>query len=370
MIRLTDISFYANSEYADTDELLDAQQASLLYADALKNKLQIDIVKHIEGTDTRIIQKENISFFISKNKHGFIPRATVTHLRKFKPDIVFVHGLIFPLHIIRLAMILGRKARIVIWHHAERPQGWIKKVFQRIADCFISRYLFTSSENAAEWMDARIISNRKKIVETPSTLTVFSRQNKEMCRQKLQMDNGLHYIWVGRLDQIKDPVTVIAGFEKFLSAVPSAKLHMIYQSGELLTDISQQLSNKPSLKDHIVLQGKVPHAELEVWYSAADFLISGSRREAGSVVLLEAMACGCIPVVTAIPASLKVIADGKYGFSYGAGNAEELAETLVSSVKTNRKSLSEQITNHFEKEYSVAAVTDKLYSLCSELTGK
>ncbi|MES2372768.1 MAG: glycosyltransferase family 4 protein [Bacteroidota bacterium] len=370
MIRLTDITFYANSEYADTNQLLDAQQAALLYIHGLKNKLEVDVVKHITSNTTRIIEKENIHFFVSKNKPGFIPRETIAHLKQNKPDIVFVHGLIFPLHIIRLAMILDRKARIVVWHHADRPQGWIKKIFQQLADRYISRYLFTSDGNAEEWLEAGIIANREKIFETPSTLSFFSRQIKELCIRQLQIGKGQHYLWIGRLDKIKDPLTVINGFEKFVSIMPSAKLHMIFQSGELLSSIRGQLDNKPWLKDHILLHGKVHHEELELWYSAADFLISGSLREAGSVVLLEAMACGCIPIVTAIPPSLKVTGDGKYGFSYAVGNVNELADVLASSVTIDREVFSKKIELHFEKEYSVRAIADKLYVLCRELTGK
>jgi glycosyltransferase involved in cell wall biosynthesis len=239
-----------------------------------------------------------------------------------------------------------------------------------LADRYISRYLFTSAGNAEEWLEAGIIASRKKIVEIPSTLTVLSRQNKEQSKQQLQIGAGQHYLWVGRLDKVKDPLTVINGFEKFLSAMPAAKLHMIYQSGELLSSIKDLLEKKSWLKDHILLHGKVRNEQLEMWYSAADFLISGSQREAGSVVLLEAMACGCIPIVTAIPASLKVIDEGEYGFFYGVGNADELADVLASSVAIDREAFSKKIESHFEKEYSVTAVTDKLYELCVELTGK
>jgi hypothetical protein len=129
MIRLTDITFYANNEYADTDQLLDRQRPALLYIEGLQGKLQVDLVKHITGNTTRIIERENIHFFRSKNKPGFISGETIGYLKKNRPDIVFVHGLIFPLHIIRLAMILGRKVKIVVWHHADKPRGRIKKYF-------------------------------------------------------------------------------------------------------------------------------------------------------------------------------------------------------------------------------------------------
>ncbi|MES2328994.1 MAG: glycosyltransferase family 4 protein [Bacteroidota bacterium] len=370
MIKLVDISFHANNEYANTDELLEAQQASLLYAESIKNKVQLSFIKHITSKGTRIIEKDHFNFFISKNKPGYISSATINHLKKLQPDIIFVHGLIFPLQVIRLRMILGKKCKIVAWHHADRPWKWPKKILQQWADKYITRYLFTSSQNAVEWLDAGIIADEKKINEIPSTLTLFTPQNKEESKRKLHMGAGPNYLWVGRLDKVKDPITVLAGFEKFLFNTPSAKLHMIYQSGELLESVEQRMEQQPELKDNILLHGKVPRQELEVWFSAADFLISGSHREAGSVVVLEAMACGCVPIVTKIPASLKVTGDGEYGLHYDVGNADELAKVLAFSATMAPLAFSKKAVAHFQKEYSVASVARKLFDLCVELTGE
>lgn len=182
------------------------------------------------------------------------------------------------------------------------------------------------------------------------------------------MGAGLHYLWVGRLDANKDPMTVLSGFEKYIDNHPDARLHFIYQSEELLSNMKQWIEAHPSLQDSIFLHGYIPYEELPAWYSAADFFISASHREAGSAGLLEAMSCGCIPIVSSIAPAMKVISEGQYGLFFEPGDANELAEQFDTSVTMQRDEFSKQVQVHFEKEYSLAAIAEKIYRLCCKLT--
>jgi len=68
-----------------------------------------------------------------------------------------------------------------------------------------------------------------------------------------------------------------------------------------LQEVNDTIKQSPVLWKAVSLKGKIDNDELSAWYSAADFYISGSHSEGGSYALLEAMACGCIPIVTSIP---------------------------------------------------------------------
>jgi glycosyltransferase involved in cell wall biosynthesis len=329
------------------------------------------VIKHIADTRTVIVEREGFRFFLSKNRPGYIPADTIRYLKKTKPDIVLVQGLRFPLHVIRLRMILGRKVKILVKHHADKPPGsFLKKIIQQFADRCINAYLFTSFGNAAEWIAAGIIKDKHKLYEFPATLTGFLKQDKEQGRQQLGMDSGLHYLWVGKLDANKDPLTVIHAFAKYLAAHPSAKLHMIFQSAELLGEIKKVITEKGIGNNEILLHGSIPNQELPVWYSAADFFISASHREAGSAAVLEAMSCGCIPIVTKIPSSLKVTENGKYSFCFEAGNVNALMDILTRSAGIERTSFSKKIELYFQQEYSATAMAGKLLVLCETFTGK
>ncbi len=367
-LKLVDITFHANTEYPDTEALIKAQQSSLNYVPVIKDKLQIEVIKHLDNPQTLLKEQTGFRFFHAKNYFFYIPFQTLRYLKNRQPDIVLVQGLQFPFQILVMKWFLIKKTKIIVKHHADHPPKWPKKIFQKIADRYTDTYLFTSLGNAKEWVDTGSISNFEKVYELPATYTSFSKLDKAAAQQKLGMHAGLHYLWVGRLDANKDPMTVLSAFEKFTGDHPGTSLHFIYQSAECLPQMNQWIAAHPFLADFIFLHGYIPYAELPIWYSAADFYISASHREAGSAGLLEAMSCGCIPIVSSIPPSLKVISDGKFGLYFEPGNAVELAGQLTDSVSIPYEQFSKEVRSHFEKEYSLPAITEKLYQLCVALT--
>lgn len=370
MLIMIDITFYANTEYADTAALLKAQHSSLNYVEHMKDRLRLEVIKHIGNKKTRVGEHPGFRFFPGKNGFFHIPFYTLRYVKKCDPDIVLVQGVIFPFQLMVMRGFLGKKAKIIAMHQADYPPHGLKKLFQKLADRCTDAYLFTSYGNAKEWLDTGMINNREKVYEVPATLTGFSKLNKETARRKLFMDGGPHYLWVGRLNANKDPMTILAGFEKYASVAPGAKLHMIYQWDELLPQVRAYIELHPVLQNTVLLHGYVAYDDLPVWYSAADFYISGSHREGGSAGLLEAMACGCIPIVTSIAPAMKVICNGKYGFYFEPGNVREFTGRLFASAVVNRQDFSGEIESHFTKEYSLAAVTERLFGICRKLTGK
>src|SRR5206468_4276990 len=137
--------------------------------------------------------------------------------------------------------------------------------------------------------------------------------DKQESKVKLGMLGADNFLWIGRLNANKDPLTVLTAFEKYAIQVPSTKFYIIYQTEELLQQIKDRISKSESLMNFVILVGKKYHNELTDWYSAADFFISGSHSEAAGYALVEAMACGCIPIVTNIPSFNNITEDGKYG---------------------------------------------------------
>jgi glycosyltransferase involved in cell wall biosynthesis len=291
------------------------------------------------------------------------PRRMHRALAELNPDIVIVLGFHFPLQVIQLRRSLGKKVMIIARHHADRPfTGW-KKQLQKIADSSINTYLFNSLGNAREWLDAGIIRNEKKIIEIPAGSTGFQQQDKEQSRRLTNMVSPLNFLWVGRLEANKDPMTVLDGFQKYFSINNLAMLHMIYQEDDLLAVVKDKIAGSPALKNRVRLVGKVAYEQLPFWYSAADYFISGSHREGGSYALMEAMACGCIPVVTHIPAAMKTIDDGKAGYYYEAGNGADLFKILSQLDKEKQTAMSRAAVSYFEKQLSPRAIAARLREL-------
>src|SRR5207302_5467774 len=102
----------------------------------------------------------------------------------------------------------------------------------------------------------------------------------------------------------------------------------------------------------------------------ADFYISASHEESCGYALLEAMACGCIPVVTSIPSFKKNTGDGKFGFLFPPGEPDELLKILSNLKNINLKEFSEDVTRYFKTNLSFENIADTLYHLCETLAQK
>lgn len=103
------------------------------------------------------------------------------------------------------------------------------------------------------------------------------------------------FISVGRMTPIKNPFKVIDVFEKCKNIYGNAFLIFI-GDGSLFNDVKKYVYNKNLEKDVIFIR-KVPFEEMKKWYTKADYFISACEMEGFGLSALEAVACGCIPIV-------------------------------------------------------------------------
>ncbi len=89
-----------------------------------------------------------------------------------------------------------------------------------------------------------------------------------------------------------------------------------------------------NLKEHVQMLGFIPNKELPEYLRKAHFYISMPETEGVSTSLLEAMCCGCYPVVTDLPANRAFIQNGENGNLVGIGNAGELYEIIKTVIES------------------------------------
>ena len=370
LIKLIDCCFDFLPAFDKPGQVPERYRESYGYTDFIRKWMDAAVVGHINYEGEKMIG--DIPYVFFKGRRGFfhIPFKTLRYIKKQQPEVVLTQGLIFPLQVIALHLTLGKRCRIITQHHGEKPFPGIKRIFQQWADRCTNAYLFTASENAHPWIARRIICDKNKCHEVLEASTYFKPMEKEMSRQRLGMPGTDNFLWVGRLHANKDPLTVLHGFEKYLTQNAAAKLYMIYQGEDLIREVNAFISRSHLLREAVFLKGEVPHEALPCWYSAADFYISGSHEEGSGYALLEAMACGCIPVVTDIPSFRKITGEGKYGLLYPPGNAGALCMLLCSLEDVDKDKLSLAVRNYFSEALSFESIARQVFSICHELTAE
>lgn len=314
-------------------------------------------------------EKNNVQYLFTRQTKRTVRFPFRQHrlVKKLKPDVVFINGLIFPLQVIQLRWKLGKAVKIIMLHRGERPFRGLKGYLQKLADRMIDAYLFTSAEFGKEWMQFGNISSQKKIYEVIQGSSVFYPEEKTSAREKLGINRSLIFLWVGRFNANKDPLTVVKAFLKFIEVEPRAKLYMIYQTEELLNEIRNLIPLQKNTNEAIRLVGKIEHQQMQTWYSAADFILSSSYHEGSGIAVCEAMSCGCIPILSDIVSFRKMTGSGKCGLLYEPGNEGELLKVLLQTAELNMQEERNKTLQQFKTELSFEAIARKIEQVIASL---
>ena len=366
-MRIVSTSYVNTPEYTNPEKWLERISFYTGLLEELAKHEKVDSIEQINHES--ILERNGVTYhFLNfRRRKLYFPFRLHNYIKALKPDVVFVNGFVFPLQILQLRKTLGNKVTIIVLHRAEKPFTGIKGFMQKIADRSVDGYLFTSDEFGEEWRKKGIIKNKEKIHEVIQASSSFKVLDKAEAKKILNINGNPVFLWVGRLDQNKDPLTVVTAFKSYLSFYPQARLYMIFQEDKLLGKVKDLINSDDSTKEAIILVGRVEHSQLQTWYNASDFFISGSHYEGSGISASEAMSCGCIPILTDIISFRRMTGPGKCGFLYEAGNAEDLQSKLLKIKEIELGAERGKTLEQFNKELSFAAITKKIMKILNSL---
>lgn len=327
--------------------------------DCMAHEVSIKSIHCISYNDILVRNGVEYHFLNIKAWQTFIPLKMHTYIKKLNPDVVVVHGLIFPLQIILLRLSLGAHSKIVVQHHAERPLKDLRQYLQKWADRYVSAYFFCSIDLADQWINRGLIKERKKIKEIMEVSSSFYEVDKETAKSITKTSGEKVFIWVGGLHSRKDPLLMVRAFARFARMNPSVKLYMIYQSSELIQEVNSLIRDE-GISDVIYLIGKVKHDELLYWFNSADFLVSTSNYEGSGIAVCEAMSCGCIPLLSDIPSFRMMTNSGSVGLLFPVGDEEALVRVLNQSLLLDQSAEKEKVVSRFNNALSFQAIAKKM----------
>lgn len=285
-----------------------------------------------------------------------LPTALFGLARELRPDVVHLHGLLFPIQVAALRLWLGRGPVLAIQHHGERPEGRMRPSLQRLLSRAADGFLFTSPEIADEWVRAGVLDRSWPVHGVVEASTDFVPVPRAEALERTGLKGSPSILWVGRLHEKKDPMTALEGFAGALEQLPGAHLSMAYREAPLLAEIQAFRSRSPLLAERVHLLSEVAHADLPGLFSAADLFLTSSPAEGSNFALLEALACGTPPVASDIPAHRVLTGEGAVGRLFAVGDAESCARELVAAASSLTEEARLAARRHFEESLGWPAV--------------
>ncbi len=107
----------------------------------------------------------------------------------------------------------------------------------------------------------------------------------------------------------------------------------------------QSLIRSHSLESVVELRPWLTRDILLHHLASADIYASCSESDATSVSLLEAMAAGCYPIVSDLPANREWITDGRNGSLFPAADEHALAQQIVAVARDPQKREQARLVN-------------------------
>jgi glycosyltransferase involved in cell wall biosynthesis len=283
-------------------------------------------------------------------------------VRRLRPAVVHVDGLVFPMVVRCLRRKLPRQTAIVVQDHggihaqSASLRSWRWRALHRLGLSGADGFLFTARDQAIPWQRAGIIRSTQtlyEVLEGSADLASWPRSPAA--------DPGLPgrpaLLWVGRLDPNKDPLTVLDGFELAIAEVPDAALTLVYPEDRLLAEVKARIARSPALRSRVHLLGRLDRSELPLLYAAADLFVLASHHEGSSFSLIEALSLGATPIVTDIPSFRAITDGGRLGALFAPGDARALAAAIGRLGRSELVGRRRSVRAHFERDLTWSAVS-------------
>jgi glycosyltransferase involved in cell wall biosynthesis len=195
-------------------------------------------------------------------------------------------------------------------------------------------------------------------------------KSRPAARQMTGMDGSPIFLWYASLEPDRDPMTAVLGFQMLLSSWSKAQLYVYYDDDQLLPQLRAYVVADPELAPHVHFHRVAPDQATESIFNSADFLLQTDRLDNNGHAVLEAMACGVIPVVSDIPPFRKLVDNGRCGFLFPPGDAEELARELLKFSRGKIAGRAALVHDWFEAAYSFEAMAGLLLDIYAEAIGQ
>ncbi|MFH1137368.1 MAG: glycosyltransferase family 4 protein [Pseudomonadota bacterium] len=175
-------------------------------------------------------------------------------------------------------------------------------------------------------------------------------------------------VYIGRLHEIKDPLTLSRAFKIVCERMPEARLQMI-GNGPLGGDLAEYIRANKLTENATLIpgQGDVRPFLRQAWVFALT-----SLREASPNVIIEAMATGLPTAASRVGGVPELVTEGETGRLFEVGDHAALAEILVDllSDREKRERMGVKAREMVLANHSLRAMVEKTEEVLLEALNK
>lgn len=307
---------------------------------------------------------KQIEYFNLKIKPGFKPYLIWLFykiLRQHKPDVVHCH-LNLVNYFFFSALILRKKIKFLYTVHNPPSTEVQSEVERQIRRFFFKHKLFVpvaisdetkkSCQEFYKLSEIDVIYNGRRD-EGPSGKTEEVKHEIELLKRTKKT---LVFCHLSRYDKIqKNQIMLIRVFNRLMEEGYDVTLLVIGSGFEE----ASQLKNEA--KSHIHFLGV--KSNVNDYLLISDAFCLSSSFEGMPISLLEAFACGCIPVCTPVGGIVDLVKNGVTGFVSKSIGEDDYYNSLLQFIKEHKNINRENLKKIFYNNYSIEHCTKQYIDL-------
>jgi glycosyltransferase involved in cell wall biosynthesis len=354
------------------DRLGGAEQQAILLAKGLRRRgwrVSMVALSGSGGDAAAELEDAGVQFLSLQMRKGLAdPRGWIRFQRwlwREQPDVLHAH-LPHAAWLARWSRLAAPVPLVVDTLHSSST-GTLGRHFGYACSHLLTDHVTAVSEaTAASHLAAGMVSESKlSVVWNGIDVDRWQPDARARCeaREELGVKDDFLWLAVGRLEAVKDYPSLLRAMTRTPEQARLLVLGAGPQEGRL-TELAEWLG----LKRRVRFAGFEPNVVR--WMRAADGFVLSSRYEGLPMVLLEAGACGVPVVATDVLGTREVVVDGETGWLAPAGDAQELAKTMMKLMHMPpdaRHAMGERARRHVARNFSLEAVLDRWERLYGEL---
>jgi sugar transferase (PEP-CTERM/EpsH1 system associated) len=241
-------------------------------------------------------------------------------------------------------------------------------LFRRAMQPFVHRFVAVS-DDLRQWLTSRVGIDARRVTYIPNGVDTdrFCPRETGQPRPPQPGIGPEHVVigTVGRMQAVKDQVTLARAFVRLASTVADARSRlrlMMIGDGPLRAEALAILS-EAGMADLAWLPGE--RADIPDLLRAMDIFVLPSLREGMSNTVLEAMASGLPVVATRVGAAVELVRQGTTGALVSPGRPEEMSEAIRTYVMDDRRRLlhGQAGRQRVERDFALQIMVDKYVAL-------
>jgi glycosyltransferase involved in cell wall biosynthesis len=181
------------------------------------------------------------------------------------------------------------------------------------------------SEECRNTLVQRLPHRANDIIERPCSIMVPGTLTREYSRP----GEPLKLIYAGRIEQRLKQVLGLVDLARALGHIEVDFTLRIIGEGPSRPELARDIAGLPaSLRARIALEPGMPNSAIPGVLQQHDVAVQVSNSEGTSLFMLEALAAGCVPVMTRVSGTKKVITEEVNGFTVPVADYAQMAQVI------------------------------------------